>query len=96
MVLMILENVAPSLKGELSKWMMEIKTGVFLGRMSALVRDQLWEKCDKKKGKGGIMMLHPWPSEQGFMIRCSGRLSRDVVDNDGLFLVRKTFKEIAF
>ena len=96
MVLMILENVSPSLRGELSKWMMEIKAGVFLGRISALVRDSLWEKCEKKLGEGGMLMAYPWPCEQGFVVMKQGRLSRDPIDNDGITLIRQNHREIEF
>lgn len=48
MVIMTLEKVPKSLRGELSRWMVEIQTGVFVGKLSALVRDLLWEKCVKK------------------------------------------------
>lgn len=44
MVIMILERVPRSLRGELTRWMLEPKTGVFIGTISAMVRDKLWER----------------------------------------------------
>lgn len=92
MVVMILEKVTASLRGELSKWLMEPVRGVFLGRISAAVREILWEKCVSKVKSGGCMMIYSWPTEQGFMIRCSGNLSRNIIDVEGLFLARKSYK----
>ncbi|MCD6345555.1 MAG: type I-E CRISPR-associated endoribonuclease Cas2, partial [Anaerolineae bacterium] len=45
MVVMILEKVPVGVRGELTRWLLEIKTGVFVGHISARVRDKLWEKC---------------------------------------------------
>jgi CRISPR-associated protein Cas2 len=89
MVLIVLEKVPSSLRGELSRWLMELKTGVFLGKVSALVREELFQLCAKKMTDGGFYMVHSWPSEQGFIVRSAGTVSREVVDYDGLQLVRK-------
>ena len=41
---MILEKVPPSLRGELTRWFLEPKAGVFVGHVGAMVRDRLWQK----------------------------------------------------
>jgi len=41
MVVLILEKVPRSLRGELTRWMIEVDTGIFVGRLSAMVRDLL-------------------------------------------------------
>ena len=45
MVVMILENVSPSLRGELTRWLIEPHPGVFVGHVTARVRDLLWKLC---------------------------------------------------
>ena len=45
MVMMILERVPVSLRGELTRWLVEPRAGVFAGRISAGVRDKLWERA---------------------------------------------------
>jgi len=92
MVLIILENVPASLKGELSRWLMEIKAGVFLGRVSAIVRESLWERCNSGLRDGGCLLIHNAPTEQGFTVRSAGNLSRELVDHDGLYLLRRPIK----
>ena len=44
MIIIILENVPVGLRGELSRWMLEPKSGVFVGNMTARIRDLLWDK----------------------------------------------------
>ncbi len=86
MVVMILERVPRGLRGELSSWMVEVQPGVFVGKMSALVRDLLWEKCVLKGAGGKCCQIWNTDNEQGFAIRMVGDKVRRVVDMDGLLL----------
>jgi len=88
MVVFILENVPPSLRGELSRWLFEVKAGVFTGKISALVRDELWQLIGKQLGKGSAVMIYPMNNEQGFSAKTLGNPSRRLVDIEGLLLVR--------
>lgn len=88
MVIFILEKVPASLRGELSRWLIEPKTGVFVGRVSALVRDLLWDKVCQESRSGACLLIHTAAREQGFAIRTWGDTSREVVDFDGLSLIR--------
>lgn len=87
MVVIVLESTPPSLKGELSRWMVEVTTGVYTGRVSALVRDLLWEKCVQHARRGRCYQLYRTNTEQGFTIRMHGDVLRSVVDFDGLELI---------
>ncbi|MFO8071967.1 MAG: type I-E CRISPR-associated endoribonuclease Cas2e [Polyangia bacterium] len=89
MVLIVLEKVPASLRGQLSRWLMEIKTNVFLGKVSAMVREELFRMCAQKMGEGGFHMVHNWKCEQGFIVRSAGNVSRQAVYFDGIQLVRK-------
>jgi CRISPR-associated protein Cas2 len=89
MVVMILEKVPTSLRGELTRWLIEPHPGVFVGHVSALVRDKLWEKCVKKLGDGGMIQMWSTNTEQRFAIRSWGQTGREIVDMEGLWLVRK-------
>lgn len=93
MVLILVRKVPTSLKGELSRWLMEPIPGVFLGHVSALVRDGLWKRCQEKVGKGGAILVHPWRNEQGFLLATCGELPREIIDWEGLYLARKHPKE---
>ena len=88
MVILILERVPPGLRGELSRWMIEPRTGVFVGNVSGLVRDGLWEKvCDDARD-GAALMICSARTEQGFRVRKYGDPSREPVECEGLTLIR--------
>ncbi|MEW5956214.1 MAG: type I-E CRISPR-associated endoribonuclease Cas2e [Chloroflexota bacterium] len=95
MVVMILENVSTSVRGELTRWLIEPKPGVFVGHVSALVRDRLWEKCIKQRGEGGLIQVWSTNTEQRFAMRSWGDTSRTLVEFDGLWLVRHEKKSRA-
>lgn len=50
MVVMIVERAPPGLRGLLTRWMLEPKAGVFVGTMSAMVRDKLWQRVCRSVG----------------------------------------------
>lgn len=88
MLVLILECVSPGLRGELTRWLLELKAGVFVGRVSAMVRERLWSKVCAEAGTGGCILVYTTNTQQGFCMVCSGRTSRKVEDFDGLQLVR--------
>lgn len=68
--------------------MLEPRPGVFVGTMSAMVRDRLWLKaCQSAKG-GSCLMIHNSANEQGFSFRIWGAARRTPEDFEGLALVR--------
>jgi CRISPR-associated protein Cas2 len=86
-IVLVLEKVPVSLRGELTRWLLELKAGVFVGRVSAIVRDLLWEKVCDKMSAGGGFMIHPTNNEQGFALRTHGTTKRQVTDYEGLSLI---------
>lgn len=86
MIVMILERVTPSLRGELTRWLIQPKTGVFVGRVSARVRDLLWDKVTTSKGNGAALIVYQDATEQGFSIKTSGRTTKIVENFEGLLL----------
>jgi CRISPR-associated protein Cas2 len=88
MIVMVLESVPSSLRGELTRWLIEPHTGVFVGHVNAMVRDRLWKKCREAKRAGGVIQAWSTNTEQRFEIRMAGTTKRDVVDFDGLQLIR--------
>lgn len=87
MTVLMLEKVPASLRGELSRWMIEPRTGVFVGRVSAMVRERLWQKAMLGAKGGSGMLLHSSPNEQGFVAHSFGDTSRQLRDWEGLTLV---------
>ena len=88
MVVLIVERVPTGLRGELSRWMVEPRAGLFVGRVSGLVRDKLWDTVCAKAKDGGAALIYTAPTEQGFAVRTWGERARELVDWEGLTLVR--------
>lgn len=88
MTVIVLERVSASLRGELTRWMLEPKPNVFVGKVNAMVRDRLWEKVCAGMKTGAGMLLYVADNEQGFAIRTWGQTARLVVDFEGLTLIR--------
>lgn len=88
MIVLMMEKVPVSLRGELSRWMIEPKAGVFVGKVSAMVRDKLWQHTCSKVKSGSAILIYNNPTEQGFAVRTFGPTSREVIDMEGLSLIR--------
>ncbi|WP_261665190.1 type I-E CRISPR-associated endoribonuclease Cas2e [Deinococcus sp. Marseille-Q6407] len=87
MVVMTLERVPDSLRGELSRWLIEVQTGVYVGAVSATVRDLLWDKVVQHARSGRCTQLFRSNNEQGFVIRTHGEAQRTLIDIEGYQLV---------
>jgi len=86
MVVLTLSNCSASLRGDISKWLVEINTGVFVGRVSARVRDNLWERvCDSIK-QGSATMVYSAANEQRMDFRVHNN-QWEPIDFDGIKLV---------
>ena len=88
MVVMILERVNRRLRGELTRWLIEPHTGVYVGHVNAMVRDRLWEKCCESSEAGGVIQIWNSNNEQRFQIRLWGLTDRMIEDYEGLMLVK--------
>lgn len=87
MMVLIVERAPAGLRGELSRWLLEPRAGVFVGRVSAIVRQKLWERTCKGLSDGAAILVWRTNNEQGFEFQLWGDPSRTVTDWDGLKLV---------
>jgi CRISPR-associated protein Cas2 len=87
MVVLATTAVPEHLRGALSRWMIEVAPGVFVGTVSARVRDELWDTASAVVGDGAAILIHPDNNEQGYSLRTAGERRRRPVDFDGLTLV---------
>jgi len=76
------------LRGELTRWLIEPHPGVFVGHVSAMVRDRLWAKCCQGMKNGGVVQIWSTNNEQRFSVRSYGATKREIIDYEGLQLVR--------
>lgn len=88
-VVLVITACPPGLRGYLTRWLMEISPGVFVtGRISARVRDKLWERTVALCQDGRAILVYKTRNEQRLDFRVH-RHDWDVVDSDGLKLVRR-------
>lgn len=90
MVVIATTAVPDHLRGALSRWTIEVVPGIFVGTVSARVRDELWRAVTDTVGDGAALLVHPAPTEQGYAIQTAGARRRIPIDFDGLTLIRMT------
>lgn len=88
MVVLILEKVTPSLRGQLTRWLIQPHSGVFVGHVSARVRYLLWQRVERSLKGGAGIMVYPSDTEQRFEIRTIGPTRRLIEDFEGLKLAK--------
>lgn len=87
MLVIVTESVPPRLRGYLSRWLLEVRAGVYVGNYSVRVREKLWEVVGQQIGEGNAVLAWTSPHESGFEFRTIGVNCRTAVDWDGLPLV---------
>lgn len=87
MMVIVLENAPPRLKGRLALWLVEARGGVFVGQYSVKIREMIWEQVRKGLEDGNAVMVWSAPTESGFDFATLGENRRYPVDMDGLKLV---------
>ena len=93
MLVMIVERVPTSLRNALSRWLIEPSTGTFVGNPTARVRDELWTKALAAAPEGTALQIWSAQNPQGFSYRQHNAHQRELVDFEGLSLVRIQSKE---
>ncbi len=88
MLVIVVENAPPRLRGRLAIWLLEVRAGVYVGVYSARVREHIWENVEKGIEDGSAVMMWNAPTESGFEVRTLGQNRRIPVDFDGVQLVR--------
>lgn len=88
--MVVLTAVPPGLRGHLTRWLIEVAPGVFVGRITARVGDHLWATVCRHAGEAGQgLMIHAARNEQGLSFRVVGS-SWQPVDADGVMLIRRS------
>lgn len=86
MIVIVLTNCPNALRGDLTKWLFEIETNIFVGRVSARVRDQLWERVKQHCERGRATMVFSTNNEQHFDFRVQNS-EWEPIDLDGFKLM---------
>lgn len=83
----------PKLRGDLSKWLCEIHTGVYVGHTSSRVRDALWDRVCQNLKHGRATMVYTTNGEQGMDFRVHNT-TWTPVDFDGVKLMRRPLPQV--
>lgn len=87
MMVIVVENAPPRLRGRLAAWLLEVRAGVYVGEYSARTRQRIWEQVEAAIGEGDGVLVWTAPNDQGFDFFTVGRNRRTPMDFDGLKLV---------
>ena len=87
MLVIVLENAPPRLRGRLAIWLLEIRAGVYVGNYAAKIRDYIWEQVEVGIEDGNAVMAWRTSNEAGFDFLTLGRNRRIPVEIDGAKLV---------
>ncbi|GFK93298.1 CRISPR-associated endoribonuclease Cas2 [Fundidesulfovibrio magnetotacticus] len=87
MMVIVVENAPPRLRGRLAVWLLEIRAGVYVGDFSAKAREMIWRHVECGLEDGNAVMAWSARNESGFQFRTLGANRRMPVDFDGLELV---------
>lgn len=90
MLVIVVENVPPRLRGRLAVWLLEVRAGVYVGTYSKRTRESIWEQVRAGVGDGNAVIAWAAPNDAGFSFETCGRNRRVPVDLDGFRLVSFT------
>lgn len=88
MIVVTMTDCPPGLRGDVSKWLFEINTGVYVGSLSARVRDALWSRICENLSAGRATMVYSSNCEQHLDFKVHNT-TWECVDLDGIKLMRR-------
>jgi len=87
MLVTVVENAPPRLRGRLAIWLLEVRAGVYVGKVSRRVREMIWEQIEVGIEDGNAVMAWSTNTESGFDFLTLGSNRRIPIEMDGLKLV---------
>ena len=87
MLVIVLENAPPRLRGRLAVWLLEVRAGVYVGNYGRKVREHIWAQVEEGLEQGNAVMMWRSLAEAGFDFKTLGQNRRMPVDFDGVQLV---------
>jgi CRISPR-associated protein Cas2 len=87
MLVIVLENAPPRLRGRLAVWLLEVRAGVYVGTYSKRVREHIWDQVESGLEDGNAVLVWRSSAEAGYEFKTLGTNRRMAVDFDGVQLV---------
>jgi len=87
MLVIVVENAPARLRGRLAIWLLEVRAGVYIGKVSRRVREMIWDHIIKGIDDGNAVMAWSTNTESGYDFMTWGRNRRTPTEMDGIKLV---------
>ena len=87
MLVIVVENVPPRLRGRLAIWLLEVRAGVYVGKVSRRIREMIWDQIELGIEDGNVVMVWSTNTEAGFDFMTLGKNRRIPKEMDGVKLV---------
>jgi CRISPR-associated protein Cas2 len=87
MLVVIVEDAPPRLRGRLAVWLLEVRAGVYVGNYGRRVREMIWTQVCAYIEDGNAVIAWAAPNDAGFSFDTVGKNRRIPVDLDGFRLV---------
>jgi len=87
MLVVVTENVPPRLRGRLAIWLLEVRSGVYVGNATRRVREMIWQQVVELAEEGNVVLAWATSTEMGFDFQTYGDNRRIPVEYGGLRLV---------
>ena len=87
MLVIVVENAPPRLRGRLAVWLLEVHAGVYIGDLSVKVREMIWGQVIAGIEDGNAVMAWSTNNEQGFGFVTHGKNRRVPKEMDGVTLI---------
>jgi CRISPR-associated protein Cas2 len=85
-VVVVLSACSPGLRGYLTRWLLEISAGIFVGAVSVRVRELMWERTKDMTRTGRAIMVFSARNEQKLQFLVHGH-HWEPVDVEGITLM---------
>jgi CRISPR-associated protein Cas2 len=87
MLVIVVENAPPRLRGRLAVWLLEVRAGVYIGAYSRRTREMIWQQVLSNIEDGNAVIAWAAPNDAGFEFETAGANRRVPIDLDGFRLV---------
>jgi CRISPR-associated protein Cas2 len=87
MLVTVVENAPPRLRGRLAVWLLEVRAGVYVGKVSRRIREMIWGQIEVGIEEGNAVMAWSTNTESGFDFMTFGKNRRIPKEMDGVKLV---------
>ena len=84
MMVIVVENAPPRLRGRLSLWLAEVRAGVYVGVYGRRVRERIWDEVKTMIEGGNAVIAWASPNDRGSHLSASVKTGASQLTSTGL------------